>query len=124
MAIFVPPPGGPVVTLSPGDLTTIINGAAAGSTPVSVVFNVRAGAGRFEPKINLWAQGGGASVIAATLQVSGDGGTTWVTAPSGATLDFVANPDQEFSAMPGKLYRLNVGTLTGGTGLTVNAGVS
>jgi hypothetical protein len=124
MGIFVPPPGGPVVTLNPGDLTTILNGVAAGSTYDSQVFNVRAGPGRQAPTLNLYAVGGGASVISGTLQVSGDGGTTWQTAPSGGSLNFVTNPDQTFTVVPGKLYRLAIGTLTGGTGLTVNAGVS
>jgi hypothetical protein len=126
LSILISPAGGPPVTLSPGDLTTIINGAAAGGTPISQVFNVRVGGNRDAqaPTLNLYAVGGGATVIAATLQVSGDGGTTWQTAPNGGTLNFVTSPDQTFTVIPGKLYRLNVGTLTGGTGLTVNAGVS
>jgi hypothetical protein len=124
MAIFIPPPGGPVVCLSPGDLTTIINGAAAGGTPTSIVFCVQRGPGSTAPTLNLYASIGGATVVSATLQVSGDGGKTYVTAPSGATLNFVTNPDQTFTVIPGKLYRLAIGTLTGGTGLTVNAGVS
>ena len=124
MSIFVPPPGGPPVTLSQGDITTIINNAAAGTTPTSIVFNVRSGPGRFAPTLNLSANIGGATVVSATLQESSDGGTTYVTAANGGTLDFVAKPDQQFTVIPGKLYKLAVGTLTGGTGLTVNAAVS
>lgn len=122
MSIFVPPPGGPVVCLSAGDLTTIINDATVAGS--SIVFCISAGPGRFAPALNLSANIGGASVVDATLEESSDGGTTYVTATGGGTLDFVAHPDQQFTVIPGKLYKLVVGTLTGGTGLTVNAGVS
>jgi hypothetical protein len=112
-----------VTTLSPGDLTTLFGPSATPGD--SAVFCVQRGPSSQAPLVNLGVNPAGAvTVIAATLKVSIDGGLTYVTAPSGATLDFVANPDQQFTLIPGKLYKVTFGTITGGTGITLVAGAS
>lgn len=118
--VFIPSPGFPC-NMFQGAMTQLFSGTSGNG----VTFSFAPGGDHSTPTLNLFAVlTGSPSAVTMNLQESGDGGTTWQTAPNGGSLDFHATLAQNITVVPGKLYRINTGTITGGTNVTINGSLS
>ncbi len=93
-------------------LTRVAKGVAAAGTAASQLFVTPA---EYDGVLTFIPQLGGATVLTADLEVSNDGGTTWVKHTVGMTL---ATAPARVQIGPNVLCRLNFTTVTGGTANT------
>lgn len=112
-------------SLTTGQPSVVVNAATVTGTAKAIQFSVPPSLdNKFKSILFIPSSDGTVTTLTVTLEVSNDGGTTWIAYPSGAGLNFNSLATVIVSnVMPGVLYRLNITAITLGTGtfVTMNA---
>lgn len=116
-----------VISLDSGSPAIVVNGLGAGLNGVALsqIFTVSERPGGGDRNMTLSAIPNGAvTSVVVDIEVSPDGGTTWIKKHVGVTL-IAAGPVNtqavEANVQAGLLYRINPTTVTGGVGVTIVA---
>jgi hypothetical protein len=110
------------ITLTPGDVT-ILGPALSTTGDALPYFAIPATPARIisQTLLIVAALTGSPTTVTASVQVSADGGTTWE--PFASALD-MTKPETVQNLVPGMLYKINLGTLSGGSSPTVQFSVA